>query len=112
MPLSAPPPGSVDSAQAWVIVAAAFIVGFVVFGILYSFGAFFQSMVAEFGASGTATSALFSITGLIFYFAGPFTGHLGDRFGPRPMIVLGALILATGLALTTAIDQLWVGYLT
>lgn len=112
MPFPASPPGSVDSAQAWVIVAAAFIVGFVVFGILYSFGVFFQPMAAEFGASGTATSALFSITGLIFYFAGPFTGHLGDRFGPRPMVVLGALILAAGLALTAAIDQLWVGYLT
>lgn len=104
-------PARPDTPIAWLVVLASFIVGFVVFGILYSFGAFFDSMIAEFDASRTAASAFFSITGLVFYFAGPFTGHLGDRVGPRPMILLGALILAAGLALTATIGQLWQGYL-
>ncbi len=94
------------------MVAAAFIVGFVVFGILYSFGAFFEPMGMEFGGGRAAVSAFFSITGLIFYFAGPFTGHMGDRLGPRPMVALGALILGAGLVLTALIDRMWLGYLT
>ncbi len=106
------PPIHADSPRAWLVVVAAFIVGFVVFGILYSFGAFYQPMLAEFGAGGTATSALFSITGLIFYFAGPFTGHLGDRLGPRPMVLAGATILAAGLVLTATIGRMWMAYLT
>jgi len=89
------------------VVAAAFIVGFVVFGILYSFGAFLEPMRAAFGESRTAISALFSITGLVFYFAGPFAGHLGDRLGPRPMALAGAVVLAAGLALAGAAETTW-----
>lgn len=101
-----------DSPRAWLVVAAAFIVGFVVFGILYSFGAFLEPMQATLGAGTAATSTLFSITSLAFYFAGPFTGHWGDRLGPRPMVALGALLLATGLAATALVGSLWLGYLT
>ena len=39
---------------------------------------------------------------LVFYFTGPFAGHLGDRLGPRPMALLGATLLAAGLALAGA----------
>ncbi len=52
--------------HAWVMALVAFVVGFVVFGTMYSFGAFFVPMAAEFQASRAATSALFSIAGLIF----------------------------------------------
>ena len=49
-------PARPDTPIAWLVVLASFIVGFVVFGILYSFGAFFDSMIAEFDASRTAAS--------------------------------------------------------
>ncbi len=63
-----------DSRLAWVMVLVAFTVGFVVFGTMYSFGAFFAPMAGEFRAGRTATSAFFSITGLIFYLAGSVAG--------------------------------------
>jgi MFS family permease len=94
------------------MVAAAFTVGFVVFGVLYSFGAFFAPMTEEFAASRSAASAFFAITGLIFYFAGPVTGHLGDRLGPRPMVGLGALLIGGGLSLTALSGDIRIGYLT
>jgi hypothetical protein len=34
-----------------------------------------------------------------------------DRFGPRPVQFVEALALATGLLVTSAAQQLWVGYL-
>jgi MFS family permease len=101
-----------DSRQAWVMVLVAFVVGFVVFGTLYSFGAFFGPIAAEFNASRSATSAFFSITGLIFYLAGSFSGHLGDRFGPAIMAGLGAGVMGGGLILTGLIGQMWQGYVT
>jgi MFS family permease len=109
-----PPPaaGLPDSLRAWVMAAVAFAVGFVVFGTMYSFGAFFAPMAAEFGAGRAATSAFFSVTGLVFYLAGSLTGPLGDRFGPAVMTGLGAAVMGGGLALTGLVGQMWVGYLT
>jgi MFS family permease len=57
-------------------------------------------LAAEFRASRAATSAFFSITGLIFYLAGSVAGHLGDRFGPAVMTALGAVVMGGGLVLT------------
>lgn len=88
------------------------MVGFVVFGAMYSFGVFFAPMAEEFHAGRAATSAFFSITGVAFYMAGPVTGHLSDRFGPRFMTGLGAAVMGSSLVLTGFIDRLWVGYLT
>jgi MFS family permease len=101
-----------DTPRGWLMVAAAFVVGFVVFGLLYSFGVFLGPIVADFHASRAAASALFSATGLGFYLAGPVTGHLGDRFGPRIMAGAGAVLMGAGLVLTAFIDRLWVGYVT
>jgi MFS family permease len=101
-----------DSRRAWVMVLAAFTVGFVTFGTMYSFGAFFAPMAAEFRASRAATSAFFSITGLIFYLAGSVAGHYGDRFGPAVMTALGAAVMGGGLVLTGFIGRMWEGYLT
>src|SRR6266851_6296780 len=69
-------------------------------------------MAAEFGAPRSATSAMFSITVLVWAMLGPVTGHLSDRFGPRIVVASGALIMGLGLALTSMIDRLWLGYLT
>ena len=101
-----------NSRAAWFMVAAAFIAGFVVFGVMYSFGAFFQPMAAEFHADRAQTSAFFSITGMIFYMSGSLAGHLSDRLGPRIVVGTGATVMGASLVLTASIGQLWVGYLT
>ncbi|HZC45901.1 MAG TPA: MFS transporter [Candidatus Acidoferrum sp.] len=101
-----------DSPRAWRMVAATFVALCAVYGVAYSFGAFFKPMAAEFGADRSATSAVFSITVLVWCFLGPVTGHLSDRFGPRIVVATGALVMGAGLALTAMIDRLWIGYLT
>ncbi|MGB8681659.1 MAG: MFS transporter [Candidatus Binatus sp.] len=101
-----------DSPRAWRMVAAAFVAMCAVYGVAYSFGAFFKPMAAEFGADRSATSAVFSITVLIWCCLGPITGHLSDRFGPRIVVATGALFMGLGLALTSVIDRLWLGYLS
>jgi MFS family permease len=101
-----------DSARAWLMAAAAFVVGFVVFGTLYSFGVVFAPMETEFHAARATTSALFSITGFAFYMLGPLAGNLGDRLGPGVMAGLGAVIMGGSLALTGFISHLWIGYIT
>jgi MFS family permease len=101
-----------DTGDAWLVVAAAFLAGFVVFGIIYCFGVFLESMVADLQAGRGAVSALFSVTGVAFYMFGPIAGRLSDRLGPRAVVAFGALLMGGGLILTALIDQIWLGYLT
>ena len=96
-----------DSARAWLIVAAAFLASFVVFGVIYSFGVFLKPLAAEFGANAAASSAFFSITTAVFYASGALTGRLADRFEPRRIIAIGAVALGSGLCLTALVDRIW-----
>jgi hypothetical protein len=59
-----------DSPRAWLMVAAAFLASFVVFGVIYSFGVFLKPMAAEFDANAAGASAFFSITAAVFYASG------------------------------------------
>jgi MFS family permease len=101
-----------DSPHAWRMVAAGFLATFTVFGIAYSFGAFFKPIAAQFGANRSATSTIFSITAGVSFLLAPLTGHLADRFGPRPIAAIGAVIIGLGLAATSQINHLWVAYIT
>jgi len=103
---------TLDSTRAWVTVAAGFLACFTVFGLAYSFGAFFKPMALEFGATREATSAIFSITASLYFLLGPLTGYLADRFGPQPVVGAGALITGGGVILTSFIPRLWFAYLT
>ncbi|HJU11685.1 MAG TPA: MCT family MFS transporter [Candidatus Binataceae bacterium] len=106
------PDSGLDSAQAWLMAALAFVTCLVVFGVVYSFGAFFKPMASEFGASEATTSAVFAITAAIYNLLGVVGGHLSDRFGPRPVVIAGALTMGIGLLSTSYIDRLWLIYLT
>lgn len=101
-----------DSRRGWVVVAAAFVSTFVVFGVAYSFGAFFDSMAEEFGTGKGATALMFSITTCWYFLLGLGSGKLADRFGPRPVLIVGALLLGTGLLLTSRVESIWLGYAT
>ncbi len=103
---------AVDSAEGWRNVGVAFVSMFVVFGVAYSFGAFFGSMAAEFGSGSGATSAVFSLTACCYFLLGSVSGRAVDRVGPKPVLVTGAIAMGIGLALTAAVDRLWLGYIT
>jgi MFS family permease len=100
-----------NSPRAWLMVAAAFLASFVVFGVIYSFGVFLKPMAAEFHTSATAASAFFSITAAVYYSLGALTGRLADRFEPGIIVAVGALILGSGLCLTALADHIWFCYL-
>lgn len=101
-----------DRGHAWASVAAGFLATFTVFGVAYSFGPFFGPMAAEFGAGSGATSAVFSITACLYFLLGAVSGRATDRFGPRPVLIVGAVAMGAGLAGTAGVDRLWLGYVT
>lgn len=102
----------VDSPRAWLIVLATFISTFTGFGLVYSFGAFFDSMAAEFNAGRAATAFMLALTSAIYFSLGLLTGRIGDRVGPKPLLVTAAITLATGVILTSRVSSIELGYLT
>lgn len=103
---------AVDSARGWVVVAAAFLSMATVFGVAYSFGAFFESMAAEFDAGASATSGVFAVTAFVYFLLGSVSGAAVDRYGPRRVLLVGAVAMGGGLIATAQVQSLGVGYLT
>ena len=101
-----------DSVRAWVVVAAAFVALFTIFGVAFSFGAFFDPIAAEFRTGRAAASGVFSLTSLLFFTLGAASGPAADRLGPRPLLLAGAAAFGLGLAATAIADRLWIAYLT
>ena len=104
--------GTLDSAESWRNVGAGFLAMFTVFGVAYSFGAFFRPMARDFGAGRSAAAAVFSITACVYFLAGSVSGWAVDRIGPRRVLCAGAGFLAAGLLATSRVHVLWAGYLT
>jgi len=94
------------------VVAAAFVSMFAVFGVVYSFGVFFDPMAREFGTGRGLTSVVFAVTAFLFFVLGAMTGPLADRIGPRRVVLVGAGATGGGLILTAAAPSIWLGYLT
>jgi MFS family permease len=96
----------------WYVVASAFLVMFVGFGVNYTFGPFLDPLRKQFGASKTEVSGLFDLMALIYFTLGALTGPLSDRVGPRRLGVAGGLLIGGGLLLTAHVTALWQMYLT
>jgi predicted MFS family arabinose efflux permease len=104
--------GRLDSARGWLVVGATFLSTFTVFGVAYSFGAFFDSMAKDFHTDKGATALMFSITTALYFTLGMVAGHFADRFGPRPVLITGALSLGVGLLATSRVSSIELGYVT
>lgn len=101
----------IDSRRGWVVAWAAFLAMFTVFAVGYSFGAFFDPLVEDFGSSSGATALIFSATISLSFLFGLRTGRWVDRVGPKPVLVAGAASLVVGLFAMGFFGSLIVGYL-
>ena len=103
---------SLEPRYAWVVVWGAFASLAVIFGVVYSFAAFFGSFAAEFAARRADVSWVFGICGLIYFVLGVGGGILADRFGPRVVCSSGMLCIAAGLLATSFATSMSAVYLT
>jgi MFS family permease len=98
--------------RGWIVVAATHACLFVVFGVAYSFAAFFEALEREFAANRGDVAAVFAICGFLYFLVGAFAGQLADRFGPRRVVLAGIGFLALGLAAASRADSLAALYVT
>jgi MFS family permease len=102
-----------ESRKAWVMVWATFVCLAVIFGVSYSFAAFFESFAKEFSAQRADVSWIFGICGLIYFVLGALGGLLADRFGPRLVCMAGMGLIALGLYVTSlaqSLDTIYLSY--
>lgn len=89
------------------MVAVGFVNLGIAFGVWYSFSVFILSIIKEFGWTRAATSSIFSVFIFSQALMNLLAGHLQDRFGPRVVIPLGAVLLSISLVLTSQSHMLW-----
>ncbi|MEY3888472.1 MAG: putative MFS-type transporter YhjX [Pseudomonadota bacterium] len=101
-----------ESRKAWVVVWATFVCLAVIFGVSYSFAAFFENFATEFDAQRADVSWIFGICGLVYFVLGAFGGMLADRWGPRVVCMAGMGFIASGLYLTSLAQSLYMLYIS
>ena len=101
-----------ESRRAWVVVWATFVCLAVIFGVSYSFAAFFENFAKEFAAQRADVSWIFGLCGLVYFVLGAGGGMLADRWGPRIVCMTGMVFIAMGLFLTSLAQSLTTVYLS
>ena len=101
-----------ESRRAWVVVWATFVCLAVIFGVSYSFAAFFENFAKEFAAQRADVSWIFGLCGLVYFVLGAGGGMLADRWGPRLICMTGMVFIAMGLFLTSLAQSLTTVYLS
>jgi MFS family permease len=90
----------------WVIVAAGGFLGCVAIGAMFSLPVFLRFIARDTGWSVTAVSAAMTIGFLAMAVGSMAWGNLSDRFGPKPVVMAGSVLLAAGLALASQTTSL------
>jgi MFS family permease len=93
-------------AYRWIIVAAGGLLGCVAIGAMFSLPVFLRPMSQDTGWSVTGISTAMTV-GFLAMAAGNLAwGSLSDRFGPRPVVLTGSIVLAASLALASRAGSL------
>ncbi|WP_105432612.1 MFS transporter [Neorhizobium sp. T6_25] len=90
----------------WVIVAAGGLLGCLAIGAMFSLPVFLLPIARDTGWSVTGVSSAMTIGFVAMAFASIAWGSLFDRWGPRPIVFAGSVLLAASLAsasLTTSL---------
>jgi MFS transporter, OFA family, oxalate/formate antiporter len=95
----------------WIVLATSLIHFWGAGTFFYSFTAFFNPLVEEFGWSYTATSLAASIRSIEGGVASPLVGFATDRFGARKLLFFGSIVSGIGFILFSRIDSLMSFYL-
>src|SRR5437762_9395724 len=68
-------------------------------GLRQSLGLFMRPMTLELGISAATFGFAIALQNIVWGLAQPFVGAAADRYGPRPVLILTALVYAAGLLL-------------
>ena len=91
----------------WRALAGAFLTVVLAQGLSNSFPVFLLPISADLGGLRSLSAAVFSAHNLVMGLVGTVVDALMRRFGERPVMLAGAVILGGGVALAATADSLW-----
>ncbi|MBF0372058.1 MAG: MFS transporter [Alphaproteobacteria bacterium] len=94
--------------QRWLLVGVAFAALSLSGSARSALGLVMPVWEAEFGISRSLVSFGGAVTLLVMAVVAPFAGAMVDRMGPRPLLMGGLALVASGMALTAAAPSPWV----
>jgi len=98
----------------WVIVVLASTMGCITSAVRFAAAAlvpYLRDSASGFGWSYGAISLGFSLQWFVLGVVSPYIGSLGDRYGVRRLLFLGAFLFIAGMLLTGIMTSLWQFYL-
>jgi MFS family permease len=98
---------------AWVIVAVASMICMITSPVRFAISMLVPYLQSPqgFGWSYFAISIAFALQWLVTALISPLVGWLGDRYGVRRTMLLGAYLFIVGMVLTGSMTRLWHFYL-
>nr|WP_255440671.1 oxalate/formate MFS antiporter [Caenimonas sedimenti] len=102
------PPGP---AFRWVQLGMAIVCMAAIANLQYGWTLFVDPISNRFGWSHAAIQTAFAVFALLQTWSVPMEGYLVDRYGPRPMVLAGGLLCATGWVMNAFVDSLPLLYL-
>lgn len=102
-----------DGGWGWIVMIASFFCNAIVDGIVMSGGMFKDPIATEFNASSSSVSLVFSLLSGFYLIAGPFASALANKWGFRPVTIIGAIIASIAFGLSyfaTSIFYLYIVY--
>ncbi|KAM6966865.1 solute carrier family 16 member 6b isoform 1-T2 [Tautogolabrus adspersus] len=100
-----------DGGWGWAVAVAFFLVEVCTYGTLKTLGVFLQDLMEEFGESNSRVSWVISICVFIFTFTAPLSTILSNRFGYRPVVMVGGFLMSLGTitsAFTDSINKMYI----
>lgn len=91
----------------WFVVAAAFSVLFLAYGLQFSYGLFVTGMSDELGLTRAETALPYSVYVFGYMMLSLVTGRATDAYGPRVVITIGAALLGLGWGLSAFVTAGW-----
>ncbi len=95
----------------WLIVASAFSILCIAYGVQFSYGVFMPYISADTGWNRGSLSLPYSIYVFVYSALGLVSGRLTDRWGPRIVLLTGGCLLGAGVMLMSRVHLLWHIYL-
>ncbi|OXB64816.1 hypothetical protein ASZ78_006554 [Callipepla squamata] len=86
-----------DGGWGWAIAVAFFFVEALTYGVIKSFGVFFNDLMESFDETNSRISWIISICVFVQTFTAPLSTVLSNRFGHRFVVMAGGVLVSTGM---------------
>lgn len=91
----------------WIVVACAFTILTIAYGIQFSFGVFMPFISADTGWDRGSLSLPYSMYVFVYGALGVISGRLTDSLGPRIVLTVGGCLIGAGAILMSRVHSLW-----